>query len=166
VEEVNQALVSQTPINQILLMILEGIFRGVSFDRVIFSLVNPQRTYITGRFGLGEGVEDLLRMLNLPLKDHGNAFALALEDRQEYLVNPQIRLRDRDLMDDNFWRVSRSSSFLVVPLHVEQIPIGSFYVDRVASAVPISEEDRRRLRIFRDLTIISLRLSKKGKLFE
>ncbi len=166
VEEVNQALVSQAPINQILLMILEGIFRGISFDRVIFSLVNPQRTYITGRFGLGDGVDDLLRVLNLPLKDHGNAFALALEDRQEYLVSPQIRLRDRDLMDTNFWQVSRSPSFLVVPLLVEQIPIGAFYVDRVDSAVPISEEDRRRLRIFRDLTIISLRLSKKAKLFE
>jgi len=31
---------------------------------------------------------------------------------------------------------------------------------------PITEEDRRRLRIFRDLTIISLQLTKKAKIFE
>lgn len=166
VEEVNQALVSLAPINQILLMILEGVFRGIRFDRVIFSLVNPQRTHISGRFGLGDGVEELLPLLNLPLTDHGNAFALAMEERQEYLVNPQNRLRDRSLMEDNFWRVSRSHSFLVVPLHVEQIPIGAFFVDRLDSVLPISEEDRRRLRIFRDLTIIALRLCKKAKIFE
>lgn len=166
VEEVNQALVAQAPINQILLMVLEGIFRGIRFDRVIFSLVNPKRTHITGRFGLGDGVEELLPLLHLPLKANGNAFALAMGERQEYLVNPHNHPGDRSLMEDNFWRVSRSHSFLVVPLHVDQIPIGAFFVDRLDAAMPISEEDRRRLRIFRDLTIISLQLTKKAKIFE
>jgi HD-like signal output (HDOD) protein len=166
VEEVNQALASQGPINQVLLMILEGIFRGIRFDRVIFSLVNPQRTRISGRFGLGDGVEELLPLLNLPLKGDGNAFALAMEGARECLVNPQPRPGDRALMDDKFWQVSHSHTFLVVPLHVDQIPIGAFFVDRIDSARPISEEDRRRLRIFRDLTIIALRLSKKAKIFE
>ncbi|MBI4644493.1 MAG: HDOD domain-containing protein [Deltaproteobacteria bacterium] len=166
VEEVNQALVAQAPINQVLLMVLEGIFRGIRFDRVIFSLVNPQRTHITGRFGLGDGVEELLPLLHLPLKANGNAFALAMGERQEYLVNPHSHPGDRSLMEDNFWRVSRSHSFLVVPLHVDQVPIGAFFVDRLDSTLPISEEDRRRLRIFRDLTIIALRLTKKTKIFE
>jgi transcriptional regulator with GAF, ATPase, and Fis domain len=166
VEEVNQALVSQAPINQILLMILEGIFRGIRFDRVIFSLVNPQRTHITGRFGLGDGVEELLPVLHLPLKGNGNAFALAMGERQEYLVNPHNHPGDRSLMGDDFWQASRSHSFLVVPLHVDQVPIGAFFVDRLDSTLPISEEDRRRLRIFRDLTIIALRLTKKTKIFE
>jgi len=166
VEEVNQALVSQAPINQLLLMILEGIFRGIRFDRVIFCLVNPQRTFITGRFGLGEGVEELLPVLHLPLKANDNAFARALGERQEYLVNPHNNRGDRSLMEENFWQVSGSHSFLVVPLHVDQIPIGAFFVDRLDPNLPISEEDRRRLRIFRDLTIISLQLTKKSKLFE
>lgn len=166
VEEVNQALVSQAPINQVLLMILEGIFRGIRFDRVIFSLVNPQRTHISGRFGLGEGVEELLPLLHLPLNANGNAFALALEERRECLVKPPGQPGDRSLMADKFWQISRNRSFLVVPLHVEQIPIGTFYVDRTNPALPISEEERRRLRIFRDLTIIALRLCKKAKIFE
>lgn len=166
VEEVNHALASQSPINQVLLMILEGIFRGIRFDRVIFSLVNPQRTWISGRFGLGDGVKELLPVLHLPLKGEGNAFALAMEGGRECLVNPQQRTGDRSLMDDKFWQVSRSHTFLVVPLHVDQIPIGAFFVDRIDAARSISEEERRRLRIFRDLTIIALRLSKKAKIFE
>jgi len=165
-EEVNQALVSQTPINQVLLMVLEGIFRGISFDRVIFLLVNPQRTWITGRFGLGVGVEELLPVLHLPLKAQSNVFALALEENREYLVNPYQNPGDRALMDVNFWATSRSQTCLVVPLLVEQIPIGAFFVDRLDAAHPISGEDRRRLRIFRDLTIIALRLSKKAKIYD
>ncbi|MEW6658023.1 MAG: HDOD domain-containing protein [Thermodesulfobacteriota bacterium] len=165
-EEVNQALVSQAPINQVLLMILEGIFRGIRFDRVIFLLVNPQRTWITGRFGLGDGVDDLLPVLHLPLKANGNAFALAMEETREYLVNPRQRSGDRSLMEDKFWQVSGSQTFLAVPLHVDQIPIGAFFVDRIDATRPISEEDQRRLRMFRDLTIIALRLSKKAKIYE
>jgi HD-like signal output (HDOD) protein len=166
VEEVNQALASQAPINQVLLMILEGIFRGVRFDRVIFLLVNPQRTLITGRFGLGDGIDELLPLLNLPLKANGNAFALAMGENRECLVNPHQRAGDRVLMDDKFWQVSGSQTFLAVPLQVDQIPIGAFFVDRLDPARPISEEDRRRLRIFRDLTIIALHLSKKAKIYE
>jgi hypothetical protein len=159
--------VAQAPINQILLMILEGVFRGIRFDRVIFCLVNPQRTHISGRFGLGDDVEELLPLLHLPLKKgSGNAFALAIEERRECLVNPQVQPGDRSLMEDNFWQVSRSHFFLVAPLHVDQIPVGAFYVDRLDPQRPISEEDRRRLRIYRDLTIIALRLSKKSKIFE
>ncbi|MHB8068467.1 MAG: HDOD domain-containing protein [Desulfobaccales bacterium] len=165
-EEVNQALVSQAPINQVLLMVLEGIFRGIRFDRVIFLLVNPQRTWITGRFGLGVGVEELLPVLHLPLKASSNVFALAMEENREYLVNPYQNPGDRALMDVNFWAKSRSQTFLVVPLLVDQIPIGAFFVDRLDAAQPISEEDRRRLRIFRDLSIIALRLSKKAKIYE
>jgi len=166
VEEVNQALASQSPINQVLLMILEGIFRGVRFDRVIFLLVNPQRTWITGRFGLGDGIEELLPLLHLPLKAEGNAFALALGENRECLVNPHQRAGDRALMDAKFWQTSRSHAFLAVPLQVDQIPIGAFFVDRLDPNRPISEEDRRRLRIFRDLTIIALHLSKKSKIYE
>lgn len=166
VEEVNQALVGQEPINQVLLMILEGIFRGIRFDRVVFLLVNPQRTSITGRFGLGDGVEELIPVLHLPLKDNGNAFALAMEESRECLVNPYKHPGDRALMAENFWKISGSHTFLVVPLHVEQIPIGAFFVDRIDATLPISEEDRRRLRIFRDLTVIALRLTKKAKIYE
>lgn len=165
-EEVNQSLASQAPINQVLLMILEGIFRGIRFDRVIFLLVNPQRTWITGRFGLGVGVEELLPVLHLPLKAETNVFALALGENREYLVNPSQNPGDRALMDVNFWATSRSQTFLVVPLLVDQTPIGAFFVDRLDALQPISKEDRRRLRIFRDLSIVALRLSKKAKIYE
>ncbi len=164
--EVNQSLASQAPINQVLLMVLEGIFRGIRFDRVIFLLVNPQRTWITGRFGLGVGVEELLPVLHLPLKAKDNVFALAMGENREYLLNPHQHPRDRSLMDANFWQVSRSQTFLVVPLLVDQIPIGAFFVDRLDAAQPISEEDRQRLRIFRDLSIVALRLSKHAKIYE
>jgi hypothetical protein len=145
-------------------MILEGIFRGIRFDRVIFLLVNPQRTWITGRFGLGVGVEELLPVLHLPLKGKSNVFALALEENREYLLNPHQNPGDRALMDANFWASSGSQTILAVPLLVDQIPIGAFFVDRLDGAQPLRDEDRRRLRIFRDLAIVALRMIKKAKI--
>jgi HD-like signal output (HDOD) protein len=165
-EEVNQALASQAPINQVLLMILEGIFRGIGFDRVIFSLVNTQRTAISARFGLGAEVDSLLPLLRAHLKEEDNALALALAERKEYLLEPSRRPGDRVLMAEDFWQASGAGSSLILPLHVDQIPIGAIYVDRIKPEADITEEDRRRLHLFRDLLIIALRLGKKTKIFE
>ena len=39
--------------NLALSIILEGIYRGIGMDRVIFALFTPDRQYLTGKHGLG-----------------------------------------------------------------------------------------------------------------
>jgi hypothetical protein len=158
-EEVNQAIVSKVPINQILLMVLEGIFRGISFDRVIFSLVNVKRTHIGARFGLGEGIEELLPLMRAPLQSKTHALSLALAEDQDYMIDLEAQPQDRLLMEEEFWRASGVRSFLISPILVDQKAIGSVYVDRRHSRLPITETDRLRMRIFRDQLIIAIRLS-------
>jgi eukaryotic-like serine/threonine-protein kinase len=60
------------------MMILEGIYQGIGFDWVVFCLVDPLRTSITGRFGLGEGVEALLPLLKAPFASETNPFSLSV----------------------------------------------------------------------------------------
>lgn len=157
--EINQALVSGVALNEIMAMIIEGIYRAIGFERVIFCLLNPQRTVIAARFGLGSGVEELLPGLRLPFSPSGNIFARALAERREYLVDVDTRPTDRELMDARFWRVSQTTTFLVSPVYVDQVPIGVFYADRSRSRNPITEEDRQSLQVFRDLAVIAIHFS-------
>jgi len=158
-QEVSQAIVSKVPINQILMTILEGIFRGISFDRVIFFLVNPKRTHIQPRFGLGEGIEELFPLLRAPLHSKTHALSLALAENQDYLLNLESQPGKRHLMEENFWQASGVRSFLINPILVEQKAIGAIYTDRCRSQVPISDTDRQHVRLFRDQMIIAIRLS-------
>lgn len=158
-EEISKAIVSKESIHQIMLMILEGIIRGIRFDRVIFCVVERQRTQISARFGLGEGVDDLLPLLSAPLHSKTKALSLALTEHRDYLLDPEARPRDRFLIDGNFWQVSGARSCLISPILVDQKAIGAIYVDRHSSRLPITVADRQRLRLFRDQMIVAIRLS-------
>jgi transcriptional regulator with GAF, ATPase, and Fis domain len=161
-EEISQSIAAGAPINQIIMMVLEGIYRGLKLDRVAFCLVDPKRTWITARFGLGEKVEELLPLLKAPMHSRNNAMVLALENQKEILANPISRPLDRDYMGEAFWNASQSQTFLVIPIAVDKKPIGVIYVDRLQPRVPITEPDCQRIRTFRDQIIIAIRLSRRG----
>ena len=161
-EEISQSIASGAPINQIIMMVLEGIYRGLKLDRVAFCLVDPKRTWVSARFGLGEKVEELLPLLKAPMHSRNNAMVLSLENQKEILANPNSRSLDRDYMGEAFWNASQTQTFLVIPIIVDKKPIGVIYVDRLKPRVPISESDCQRIRTFRDQVIIAIRLSRRG----
>jgi len=159
IEEINQAIATGVPIHQTIMMILEGIFQGIGFDRVVFCMVDPKRAWINARFGMGENVEALLPLLKLPFASQDNPLSLSLAQRQEYLVCPESRPQDRQLMQEEFWQASRAQAILVSPILIDSTPIGVIYMDRLHSVPAISALDRQRLQSFRDLAVIAIRLS-------
>jgi len=158
-EEIHQAMAEKAAVNQILSLVMEGLYRGLGFDRVAFCLVTSDRTCLQSRYGLGEKVEKLLPLLNTPLSARKNALALALTQRREYLLNPYNQPADYLLMDEGFWQLSGAQILLASPIHVDHAPIGLLYVDRCKPKALITELERQRLRSFRDLIILSIRLN-------
>jgi HD-like signal output (HDOD) protein len=159
IEEINQAIATRTPIHQVFMMILEGIYQGIGFDRVVFCMVDPQRTWITGRFGMGEGVEALLPLLKTPFASKTNPLSLSVTHAREYLVGPDARPEEPPFLEEEFWRVSGAQAILVSPILIDAAPIGAIYLDRLQALPAITALDRQRLQSFRDLAIIALRLS-------
>jgi HD-like signal output (HDOD) protein len=158
-EEINQAVATRVPIHRVIMMILEGIYQGIGFDRVAFCMVDPQRTWITGRFGMGEGVDALLPLLKVPFASKTNPFSLSLAHCQEYLVGPEDGPGDDSFLGEEFWRDSGAQLVLVSPILIDAAPIGVIYLERRQRETTLSAQDRQRLHSFRDLAVIALRLS-------
>ncbi len=158
-EEIHQAIAAKSPIHQITMMILEGIFRGLGFDRVAFCLVDQQRAWVSARFGLGEGVESLIPVLRAPLAAKTNALSTALREHRDVLIDRKARPGDVKCMEESFWQNSEVVTCLVTPIHVGSTPIGVIYVDRLGSQTPITDLERQRIQTFRDLAVISIRVS-------
>jgi eukaryotic-like serine/threonine-protein kinase len=158
-EEINQAIATRMPIHRVTMMILEGIYQGIGFDRVVFCLVDPKRAWVTGRFGLGEGVEALLPLLKASLADETNPLSLAVTQAREYLVGPESGPSSPPCLAEEFWRASRARAVLVSPILIDAAPIGVIYLDRFESQPAITAKDRQRLQSFRDLAVIALRQS-------
>jgi len=157
-EEINQAIAVGRAIHQIIMMILEGIFQGIGFDRVAFCLADPKRTWITGRFGLGKNVETLLPLLKAPFASQSNPLAVALTQNQDCLVSPGTRPQDRQLLEEEFWQASKAQTILITPIQIDSTPIGVIYMDRLAHQPVVSALDRQRVQSFRDQAVIAIRL--------
>jgi hypothetical protein len=55
------------PLNDLIMMILEAIFRGGQCDRVLFCLLEEDRSHVQGRMGIGEAAEDLMVNFRFPV---------------------------------------------------------------------------------------------------
>src|SRR5262249_40438213 len=66
--EISRATVEQDDITPVLFMVLEGIARAGGYDAAFLALVTVKRDRLVGRLGHGEGVEEYLSELAVPLR--------------------------------------------------------------------------------------------------
>jgi HD-like signal output (HDOD) protein len=114
-------------LNKVLLLALEAILRGGPFDRVLLGIADAQRAEISGRFGLGAGIEGLVARFRFPISDRGGAFARALARRDDLvLFGDSVRASD----EKQALRLMGATGVGVLPLLVEGKLIGALYFDR------------------------------------
>ena len=131
-EEVELVLCSDTTcdLNRVLLMVMEAIFRGAPFDRVVFALVSGDRRTVRGRLGLGEGIEKLVEGFDFPLSIRSGPVAVALLGKQDTFI------RDERYAHTPFGEVVESANYGIMPLVVDDTPVGIFYFDRASDEPP------------------------------
>ncbi len=108
-------------------MVLEAIFRGGPFDRVVFCMLTPDRTGVKARYGLGTGVEQLLESFAFELSPREGPVAVAMLRRQSVCVPVE---RDFTAQELRFAQSLGASSFGVFPVVVGSRLVGCVYCDR------------------------------------
>ncbi len=134
-------------LNEVLQLVLEGIYRGVGFDRVLFGLLTPNRQQLVGKAGLGVGVESL--------RQH---FIFSLDNTPGDLLNELFR-RPRalrlepgkpmaGLRPDRLLQVTTVGLACVAPILAQGRAIGLFYADRLDTARGIDDETFEAFQLF------------------
>jgi HD-like signal output (HDOD) protein len=146
-------------LNNVLLMILEAIYRGGPFDRVLFCLVNPEHTAIQGRLGLGEGIDQLRDEFNFPLSMRGGPIGAALMRKQGlFLAGDRAGLQTEvDLL-----KRLGAASFAMHPILVDGILVGCLYFDRVSPAPALDPRTLELLVHLRDLAATAIKKKRSG----
>ena len=65
-------------------MILETLYRGLSFTRVVLCIQDKRRGEMVARFGLGRGLEELKPRFRFPLSAGDDAFSLAVHQHRDF----------------------------------------------------------------------------------
>jgi eukaryotic-like serine/threonine-protein kinase len=143
--EITRSIVEQQDINTVLFMILEGIAQVGSFDAVFLALLRPARDRIVGRLGYGEGIEEYLSALSVPLVAGAGVLAETVLDHTPHVV-PE---GSPAMLVPTGTRAPHipAATFVACPLAVRGRTVGVLVASRAAGP-PVTEVDLATVQVF------------------
>lgn len=146
-------------LNDILMIAMEGIQKGVGFDRVILFLVDQSRKVLQAKAGLGVGLPEDMTPLSVSLEE-GNRdhFNVAIREVKPLLISSVKHPPFRENVNWEVFNYLKGTSFCLLPFSLMRKSVGLFYVDRIQSNKSIDENDLRLLLQFKALIEASLQL--------
>lgn len=145
--ELSQLLMEPKPSSSALVeLVMEGLFRGVGLDRVVFALLSPDRAVLREKSVLhtvGAGLPSRFEFAARPAEANPLAWALA-HDQPLWVGGPDAPALPADApLAKQF-----GTQLLVMPLSVAGTPVGCLLGDRSASGRPLGEETYAQFRLF------------------
>jgi HD-like signal output (HDOD) protein len=135
--DLSMLLSAKPSLNEVLQLVLEGIYRGLGMSRAVFALQSPDRTRVAGKVGLGRDADKL-----------SAKFSFALDGRPGEIINVLFSratpfwLRGsppQGVRTDRLNAVTGHDEGMLAPIVAGGRVIGLFYADRVAANPPDEE---------------------------
>jgi hypothetical protein len=140
-------------LNAALMMILEAFYRGAGLDRVLFCLLNGDRTYVQARLGVGADVEPLIDKFRFPISIRSGPIASALLGKEDVFLDTGAGVRYNR---SAFMLVVGAPSFGILPLIVDGLAIGCLYFDSGSSAFTLDARTRQALLALRNFAVLAI----------
>jgi HD-like signal output (HDOD) protein len=158
IQDVTNTLVEDFNLNDVLLMVLETIYRGLGFRRAIICIRDNKINAMVARMGLGARVDEVIPHFRFKIAYEPDVFHLAIEKGVDIVIEDlgaesianKIPAWYRDLVD--------AQSFILLPVVVNKKTIGLFYADmQVANSLKLSEQQLSLLRTLRNQAVLAIK---------
>jgi HD-like signal output (HDOD) protein len=141
--EVTTLMTQKAHFNTILEKVLEGIHRGIGFERVALCLLNPKHTSYAARMMAGTDTNDLKAYLSFDVNVEKDLLSKIIMEGSELLVTDIDRGGWRQQLPADFQQKTGARSFILGTLRSKDRPLGLFYADKAPSGAAITAEDHR-----------------------
>lgn len=127
--------------NMIMEQVLEGIYRGIGMDRVLFALITPDRKGIRAKYGLGHKQDEMTQRFHFTrLPEQPNLLFEVLAKGRGQWFDEQQHPELKPLVGASLTSVLGRVPFFVAPIEVHGNRIGLIYADRGPSQRPLDQE--------------------------
>ena len=163
VQDITNAMVETYKVNELVRMVLETIFRGLGFRRVIFLLRDPKTDTLTGRFGLGAEVENVATLFKVPLKTPSGAqadlFSAVCQRGVDTMIADTSEAKIAERLPAWFLGTpARAPTFIVLPLMIKGSPFAMIYADKAtAGSIDLGEKELSLLRTLRNQAVMAFK---------
>ena len=162
IQDITNAMVDDFKLSDVLRMILETMFRAMHFDRIIFCMRDPKTETVTGRFGLGEGVEAYAKNFKVPLKAATpDLFGVVCIKGVDSMISDASEARILQRLPAWYVQSLNAPAFLLLPLQIKGAPFGLIYADKTKKgALELDEKELALLRTLRNQAVMAFKQSR------
>jgi hypothetical protein len=160
-QDVSNSLIDDNvSINDILRMILEAMYTGMGFEHVVLCIKDGRHNTMCGKFGFGDGMQELVKTFDFSLAAQPDVFLVALQNNADILItdidDPKIASR----IPAWYRQHVPARTFVLFPVIVKGKPIGLIYADRAKPGdITIPEKELSLLKSLRNQAVLAIRQS-------
>jgi len=161
IQDVTNAMVEDFKLSDVLRMILETMYRAMEFDRIIFCMRDAKTEMMTGRFGLGHGVENCVKGFKTHLKAATpDLFAVVSLRGSDTMISDATEARIVQRLPEWYRKGINAPTFLLLPLQIKGAPFGLIYADKtVRGALELDDKELALLRTLRNQAVMAFKHS-------
>lgn len=158
IQDISNTLIEDYKLNDILRMILETMYRGIGFKRVILSIKDGRSGLMQGRFGLGPDSMEVAKQFRFKIDFSPDIFHAALSNGVDILITDTSEPKIAPRIPEWYRKVLTSETFVLFPLVIKKNPVALIYADKdKAGDIVISEKELSLLRTLRNQALLAIK---------
>jgi eukaryotic-like serine/threonine-protein kinase len=160
IQDITNSLVGDFELNDILRMILETMYRGIGFTRVLLCVRDAGSNSLKARFGLGADVDQVIRRgFHVPLAATRDVFYAAISSGADVHIENVDAESIREHIPDWYRKLVPSvQSIALFPVMVHKKPVALFYGDSDhAGRLAFDAFELNLLKTLRNQAVLAIR---------
>ena len=151
--EITAVMTGSYNLGDVIYMILETMYRGFEFNRVIFCLMDATKSKMAARFGLGEDVDDILKHFQFLTGRSTDIFNVGISQAKGIIIDDAADPKISRNIPEWYQQIVGASSFLILPLEVRGVCIGMFYADKKEKGRLLTDDQLNHMENLCDMAI-------------
>lgn len=130
-QDITDTLVGDYQLNDVLLIILETMYRAMGFSRALLCIRDARSNTMSARFGLGRDADAIVRGFSFPLDDAvPSVFHAAIKQGSDIFIADIQADAIKNRIPAWYRKLIPAQSFIIFPIMLNNKAIGLFYGDR------------------------------------
>jgi len=143
IQQITAMVTEGAALNSVFIKVLEGLQRGVGFDRVVLVLLSPDRRVYQGRITMGQNTDPLRMALSGPFKENADLFCRVMFEGADLLIDNAADPAWSSVLPAARAAALGNTSFVIAGVRSGSKPVGLFYADNGAGGPAVTPDQRR-----------------------
>lgn len=158
IQDITNSLVDNFNLSDMLRIILETMYRGMGFSRVVLFMRDPRAFSMTARFGYGADLDNIVSKLCLPFGREQDMFSVSIAKNVDLLISDVDAANIKSRVPDWFRKSALGHTFVLLPIVIEGKALGLFYGDKThAGELVVEPREMNLLKTLRNQAVLALR---------